>query len=124
MRPQLISAPALALVIDSNAGVGQVVARMLAHCGIDAVVAHSSREAERVLAHDKMECIAIVIAEVDGAHDCCANLLQRLRRERQTVKLICLTPHGHQLSAPMSEIPFTRLTKPFTADDLRAAISA
>ena len=122
MLSQFRSTSPLALVIDSHAAVGAVVVRMLANAGIDSVVAHGSREAERILG-ERGGDLWLVVAEVDGSRDCCAALLRRLRHERPELGLICLTPHACPLSAPLAELGLTRLTKPFTASDLRDAVT-
>jgi DNA-binding NtrC family response regulator len=95
---------------------------MLAEIGIASVVASGSRDA-RELIEQHGGSISFVLAEVDGAHDCCGSLLRELRTDRPDVRIICLTADGTRLPEPLALLADNRLTKPFTAIGLSDAVS-
>jgi DNA-binding NarL/FixJ family response regulator len=90
---------------------------MLERFGICTIVAHGSEAADELLAASD-DHFDLVFAEIGGAHDCCAELLARLRAECPQVKVVCVTPYNTDLG-PEHQL---RLMKPFTPEDVMTVV--
>jgi CheY-like chemotaxis protein len=111
------------LVVEDEAGVREVVQRILARAGYRVVTAASGPEALALAESDDVH-IDLVIADVVMPRMTGPDVVKSLRRRRTGLKAILMTGYTHQelIRRYAVQEGMTTIQKPFTSDAIAAAV--
>ena len=108
------------LLIEGDDVVGKMAAGMLASESYRVFLAHDSREADQVLAEQKLK-VDVFVAEI-GGDAACQRLVRRLRKAQPAMRVLCTHGCGERCPLGSGAACEATLPKPFAMSELLQAV--